>query len=378
MSIDNGIDFGIAPLPHFSGATNYRTSCVGGSILAIPTFINSAQRDAAINLTKFLGRPNAQEVLLENISGFPALKSVYSNPPSGFEWISNWTDQLDQTLSRPAVVNYPQISSVISNEFSNILSGGKTVNAGLTSMQTSIENLLKPGSFTLNSDANNPDSDGIFNLSWTSSNVADNYSIYEYTHPITQINGSLEILAYQNATTPFSISKPTNGIYYYIIEAANSLGTTLSNYISVNVLHPSQSSPGSFTLLSDANVPDTDGSFSLVWTSSEGADNYSVYTYNNYITHINQSLTILADQNAISPYSISGLNNGTYFYIIVAHNQFGSTLSNCIDIVVEIPKKNVPPQGIPGYDMLYLVLLLGLMSIYLTFKRFSATNAEKD
>ena len=371
MSNAYGIDFGIAPLPHFAGATNYKTSCVSGSILAIPSFIDSAHKAAAINLTKYLGMDHAQRMELVNTANFPALKSVYYNPPSGFEWINNWTDQIDQTLSGPAEVNYPQISSVISNEFSNILSGGKTVNAGLTSMQIDIENILKPGIFTLTSDADDPDSDGIFSLTWTSSGGADNYSIYEYTHPITQINDSIQILSYQNASTPFLISKTTNGIYFYIIEATNTLGTTLSNYISVNVSLPL---PEPFTLQSNANDPDPDGSFSLVWTTSEGANNYSVYVYNNYIININQSLTLLASQDAISPYSISRLINGTYYYIIVAYNEFGSTLSNCIKIVVEIPKKNVPPQKIPGYNMFYLVAILGLMSVYLICKRFRITT----
>jgi multiple sugar transport system substrate-binding protein len=147
-SRDNGIDFGIAPLPHFAGATNYKTSCVGGAILAIPRFISSAQKAAAVNLTKYLGMSKAQKAELEVVSNFPALKSVYSAPPTGYEWISNWSTQLDQTLSRPVEAKYPLISSVIGNEFSNIISGGKTVTAGMQSMQTNIEEILA-GSPTL-------------------------------------------------------------------------------------------------------------------------------------------------------------------------------------------------------------------------------------
>jgi multiple sugar transport system substrate-binding protein len=272
-SIDHGIDFGIAPLPHFSGATNYKTSCVGGALLAIPTVITGAQRAAAINFTKYLGESHAQQRELTNVANFPALKSVYANPPTGFDWIKNWTSQLDQTLSRPVEAKYPLISSVISNDFNNILSKQKSVTQGLNDMQTSIEQLL-------------------------------------------------------------------------------------------------HASPDAFMLSSDANDPDPNGKFNLTWTYSIGADNYSIYTYNNYITNINQSLTLLANQDAISPHSISGLSNGTYYYIIVADNEYGSTLSNCIKIVVEIPKKYVPPQGIPGYDIFYLVVILGLMYAYLIFKRF--------
>jgi multiple sugar transport system substrate-binding protein len=143
-SLSAGIKFGIAPLPHFAGATGYATSAVGGAILAIPTFINSAQRAAALNFTKYLGQTTAQEaeLITPGVGNFPALQSVYSAPPTGYEWISNWTTQLSQTLSRPVEAQYPAISTVISNEFSNILSGGKTAAAGLDSMQTQIESIL--------------------------------------------------------------------------------------------------------------------------------------------------------------------------------------------------------------------------------------------
>jgi ABC-type glycerol-3-phosphate transport system substrate-binding protein len=281
MSIGNGIDFGIAPLPHFAGSTGYKTSCVGGSILAIPSFIDSAHRAATINLTKYMGMDHAQRIELVNTSNFPALKSVYASPPSGFEWIANWTDQLDLTLSRPVEAKYPLISSAISNDFSNIFSGGKTVTQGLNDMQSNIEELL---------------------------------------------------------------------------------------YIT----------PEAFTLTSNADNPDPDGTFNLVWTSSEGTENYSVYTYNNYINDINQSLTLLANQNAISPYSVSGLANGTYYYIVVAYNEYGNRLSNCIKIVIEIPNKNAGPQGIPGYNILLLVTILGLTSVYLIFKGFRKNTYKND
>ncbi|MFX0008682.1 MAG: extracellular solute-binding protein, partial [Candidatus Hermodarchaeota archaeon] len=144
-SLSNGIDFGIAPLPHFEGATNYKTSVVGGAILTIPSSINSAQRAAAVNLTKYLGKLHAQTIELVNTSNFPALKSIYASPPPGFDWISDWTDQLDQTLSRPVEAQYPLISSAISNDFSNILSGinsGKTVPQALQDMQNTIDEIL--------------------------------------------------------------------------------------------------------------------------------------------------------------------------------------------------------------------------------------------
>ncbi len=188
-----------------------------------------------------------------------------------------------------------------------------------------------PGSFQLTSNADFPDQDGNFNLSWTNSFSADNYSIYVYDKFITEINSSLTLLADQTAISPYEINTP-NGIYYYIVVADNNNGNTLSNCIEIIVEIP----PGSFSLSSDADTPDTDGLYNLIWTSSSGADNYSIYVYDKFITEINSSLTLLADQTAISPYEIN-TPNGIYYYIVVADNNNGNTLSNCIEIIVELP-----------------------------------------
>lgn len=151
-SLNNGIDFGIAPLPHFEGASGYKTSVAGGSILAIPTATIGTARQAALNFIKFLGDPLAQgreltaDVLpdpgVQPLGNFPALKSIYLNPPSGFEWIKNWTDQVDLTLSRPINVEYPSISNIIANYFSDIISCQLSASEGLDKMQKDISELL--------------------------------------------------------------------------------------------------------------------------------------------------------------------------------------------------------------------------------------------
>ncbi|MFX1513632.1 MAG: extracellular solute-binding protein [Promethearchaeota archaeon] len=141
-SLDNNIEFGIVPLPHFTGVSNFKTSCIGGANLAIPTFISAQKQHEAFNLIKYLGQTTAQEAELTTVGNFPGLLSVYNTPPTGYEWIANWSDQFAETLIRPKEPQYTLISSVFSNEFSNILSGGKTVSNGLQSMQTNIEQIL--------------------------------------------------------------------------------------------------------------------------------------------------------------------------------------------------------------------------------------------
>ena len=186
-----------------------------------------------------------------------------------------------------------------------------------------------PDPFYLYSDSDDPDTDGNFNLIWTDSDKADNYSIYTYTSQITEINGSLTLLAYQTANSAFSISGLGSGCYYYIIVAYNSFNNTVSNCISVDVKFP----PGEFTLSSDAGNPDDDGFFNLIWTDSAFADNYSIFQHNSFISNINDSLSIIANQTALSPFLLSK-PSGIFYFIAVAYNETGSTLSNCISIEV--------------------------------------------
>ena len=141
-SVDNNMEFGLAPLPHFAGATGYRTSAVGGAILAVPTETTGAAREAAVNLTKFLGDQLAQEAELTEVSNFPALSSVYASPPAGQEWIMNFTDQLPLTLSRPVHEDYPLISDVIADYFSDLMSCQKSVDDALAEMERDIEDIV--------------------------------------------------------------------------------------------------------------------------------------------------------------------------------------------------------------------------------------------
>ncbi len=222
-----------------------------------------------------------------------------------------------------------------------------------------------PGEFTLSTNAGSPDTDGSFNLFWTISEGADNYSIYNYDGYIIEINGSLTLLEYQTANSPFSINGLSDGTHYYIAVAYNANGYTLSNCIAITVELPPEEPPGEFALSTNAGSPDTDGSFNLFWTISEGADNYSIYNYDGYIIEINGSLTLIEYQTANSPSSINGLSDGTYYYIAVAYNANGYTLSNCIAITVEIPPEEpiTPPNIVPGYDISLIIAIFGICSI---------------
>ncbi|MFW9881655.1 MAG: extracellular solute-binding protein, partial [Candidatus Thorarchaeota archaeon] len=153
LSIANKMDFGLAPLPHFTGATGYKTSAVGGAIIAVPSAITDPTiREAAINFTLFLGNKDSQESeLIADIDpglaytpqgNFPALLEVFDNPPTGFEYIQNWAEQAELTLSRPVHPKYPLISNAIADYFSDLLSCQKSVDDALSQMQRDVQEII--------------------------------------------------------------------------------------------------------------------------------------------------------------------------------------------------------------------------------------------
>ena len=119
---------------------------------------------------------------------------------------------------------------------------------------------------------------------------------------------------------------------------------------------------GNFTLFSNTGNPDNDGNFDLTWIASSGANNYSVYRHFGYISEINGSLNLLAGEIIDLTLGLEHYPSGTYYFIVVAHNNYGDTLSNCISITVL--KDRVLP-GIPGYDLVLVVAALSVTLIFL-------------
>jgi ABC-type glycerol-3-phosphate transport system substrate-binding protein len=140
LSEDNNMDFGVTALPTFTGATDEKSSAVGGAVLAVSSY--SQHKTEALNLIRYLGDQAAQEYELTSISNFPALASVYASPPPGYAWIQDWSSQLDRTLARPVHPKYSQISTIIADYFSDLLSCNKEVSVALEEMQADVTDLL--------------------------------------------------------------------------------------------------------------------------------------------------------------------------------------------------------------------------------------------
>lgn len=90
-----------------------------------------------------------------------------------------------------------------------------------------------PSPFTLTSNADNPDTDGVFLLSWTISEYANNYSVYQND---ALLDSGLTELYY-------SIKIYSNGSYSFKVIAFNNYGNIESNEITVNVQIPIEPEP---------------------------------------------------------------------------------------------------------------------------------------
>ena len=208
--------------------------------------------------------------------------------------------------------------------------------------------------------------------SWNVSSITD---MREMFYGIT-----LSTLNYDNLLLDWSQLSLQNNVIFdggnskYSLAAVDARQAIISNF-SWTITDGGLAIPDPFTLSSDAETPDTDGSFNLTWTSSALADNYSVYHHYSYITEINGSLTLLADEITELSLILSNYLNGSYYFIVVAHNNNGDTLSNCIKIIVEIP-----PQGdgdgdgggnenIPGYPVYLLIIFIVLFTFLLIKKK---------
>ena len=119
-------------------------------------------------------------------------------------------------------------------------------------------------------------------------------------------------------------------MYYFQVVAFNKYGNTSSNCLEIKVLFP----PSEFQLNNITQIPNTDGNVNLSWSDSIGARNYSIYFDDTYISNITIQGSLVAGGIDDTFYLIENLINGDYYYIVVAINEAGETLSNCIHILV--------------------------------------------
>jgi ABC-type transport system substrate-binding protein len=99
---------------------------------------------------------------------------------------------------------------------------------------------ILPGSVTIYPNIDNPDTDGSFDISWSSSTYTDNYSLYRSSNVITTIDGSVTLLLDEITGFSYKASGYSDGTYYFVVVSKNGNGNTISNNMMVTVeLEPS-------------------------------------------------------------------------------------------------------------------------------------------
>ncbi|MHA1718605.1 MAG: right-handed parallel beta-helix repeat-containing protein, partial [Promethearchaeota archaeon] len=199
---------------------------------------------------------------------------------------------------------------------------------------------------------NSTDNDGIINLNWNSVENAEGYNIYNSSTYISDIS---EIQALENvSSTNYIISGLNNGTYYFVVSAYNkTVESNASNCVWTEVRILPQNFAPQKPIVDPINSTDDDGNFRLTWQAVEGAVNYSIFysmsnpnsaqTTNNLVKPISsiEGMDLLATVETTF-YDVKGLGNGTYYFVIIANNESGSSdPSEVIAVTVQIP----PEEG---------------------------------
>ncbi len=252
-----------------------------------------------------------------------------------------------------------------------------------------------PGNILLNENIQYPDTDGKVLLMWNTSVGSDFYSIYAHPEPFVLITNNGTLVQSNIHETSYQIENLINGEYYYAIVATNEAGNTTSNCIEVVI----RRAPCLFNLSTDATTPDEDGTFNLIWTKSNFSICYLVYYSNAYIYGYYVGLTSLMlnftpefDWSTYR-YKINGFEDGTYYFVVVAVNQYGNCCSICIHTDVKIPlegeksqnnneKDDVLPITLP-ISLIAFFLLLGVLIVLVKARtkrktRFSFSPKSKE
>ncbi|MFW9818637.1 MAG: hypothetical protein ACFFE5_03425 [Candidatus Thorarchaeota archaeon] len=240
-----------------------------------------------------------------------------------------------------------------------------------------IANLLTMAVFIFPAKAHNPSGMSLnYNFAKQELNVSITHNVANPNNHfiisvVIRVNGSIakdEIYTSQPTTSTFKYQYNITARHGATIQAtANcNIGGTISR--NLIVIDPT-AKPSNFLLSTNAGNPDNNGIFDLIWTNSAGVDNYSVYSHTSLITEINQSVNIIADQNASSPLLLSGFSNGSYYFLVRAFNENGERDSNVEKVTVLISAGNGVPPGIPGYSIILILSSVLITLILLSRKK---------
>ena len=171
-------------------------------------------------------------------------------------------------------------------------------------------------------------------ISWTAVSGATSYNLYwSTTSGVTKTSGT----KITGVTSPYTQTGLTNGTtYYYVVTAVTAGGeSAASNQASATPQVPAPSAPTGVSAISgNAQV-------TVSWTAVSGATSYNLYwsTTSGVTPSTGTKITGVA-----SPYTQTGLTNGTtYYYVVTAVTAGGeSAASNQASATPQVPAPSAP------------------------------------
>lgn len=80
-------------------------------------------------------------------------------------------------------------------------------------------------------------------------------------------------------------------------------------------------------------------------------------------------MNLIVYQCADTPHSIFGFSDGDYYFVVVAHNNYGDTLSNNLHITVQL-RTDSHDNVIWGYNLLFTILVVFIsVMVIILFKK---------
>ena len=140
-----------------------------------------------------------------------------------------------------------------------------------------------------------------------------------------------------------------------------------SQYNNYTMFMKGWTPPGSPALNAISPNPDPDGTVHLTWNDVPEVVSWNVYRHSSEITELNlDTTTEVALLLTESQYNDTGLSEGTYWYAVVAIDEFGySYLSNSVSVTVEFPvTPPFDPTLILAIGGAGVVILLVVVIIY--------------
>jgi fibronectin type 3 domain-containing protein len=180
--------------------------------------------------------------------------------------------------------------------------------------------------------------DGKAIVSWAPAEGATSYNIYYSTTKGVSDGSKADSGKIENATSPYTVTGLTNGVtYYFTVTALNSKGESGASQEQSAIPAPVPGPPA------DVSVSGGDSQMTITWGAVTDADSYNVY-YGTSPGVTKTTGTKVA--NAVSPKVVSGLQNGTTYYVVVtAVNGAGESVVSAEKSA--IPSSSVQPPAAP-------------------------------